>query len=67
MNETIAYMHERRSAPDYRHPHADLGYCQCGTVWNIDAMEQCGFQKGKCPDCGEDPIEIEKAEQRPSD
>lgn len=51
----------RRAAPDYTPPHADLGYCACGTVWNIEAMAAEKFVKGKCPDCGEPAVEIEKS------
>jgi hypothetical protein len=51
----------RRAAPDYKPPHADLGYCACGTVWNIEAMAAQNFVKGTCPDCGEQAIEKELA------
>ena len=42
-------------------PAADLGYCDCGTCWNIDAMLAEGFAPG-CPDCGEPARVIERAE-----
>lgn len=39
-------------------PAADLGYCKCGTVWNMPALG------AKCPDCRKKPIHIEEGEQR---
>lgn len=51
----------RKSTPGYRPPVADLGYCACGTVWNIAAMAEQGFQRGMCPECGEPAVEIERA------
>lgn len=37
-------------------PANDLGYCDCGTVWN---MVMLGKQ---CPDCGDDPAHVEIGE-----
>lgn len=51
----------RKMAPDYTRPVSDLGYCVCGTVWNIEAMAAQKFVRGTCPDCGEIAIGIEKA------
>lgn len=51
----------KKSSPDYGPPAADLGYCTCGTVWNIEAMAAEKFVRGTCPDCGEDAVEIEPA------
>jgi hypothetical protein len=42
-------------------PASDLGYCLCGTIWNIAALAASGYPRGKCPDCGADPVHIEKA------
>ena len=52
---------QRKAEPGYQPPHADLGYCTCGTVWNIEAMAAENFAKGTCPDCGEPAAEIEKS------
>ncbi len=48
--------------PDYRRPYADLGYCTCGTVWNVEAVTNQNYKRGMCPDCGEDAAVIEKGE-----
>lgn len=57
----IEDLRQRKAASDYQPPAADLGYCTCGTVWNIEAMAAEGFTKGKCPDCGAPAVEIEKS------
>jgi hypothetical protein len=59
--DAIEDMRARKAAPDYTPPAADLGYCTCGTVWNIEAMAQQKFVRGTCPDCGEHAVEIETA------
>lgn len=46
--------------PDYQQPHADLGYCTCGTVWNIEALADQNYKRGMCPECGKDAAVIEK-------
>lgn len=51
----------KRTAPDYRAPASDLGYCLCGTVWNIAAIASMNFPRGTCPDCGKDATAIESA------
>ena len=55
-----AELEKIQKLPDYRQPHADLGYCTCGTVWNIEAMAEQNYKRGMCPDCGENAVVIEK-------
>lgn len=42
-------------------PVADIGYCLCGTVWNIEALADLNYPCGCCPDCGEEAAAIERA------
>ena len=51
MSDAIEHMKRRRAEADYRPPHADLGYCRCGTVWNMGMMEQAKMPRDECPDC----------------
>ena len=53
------YLTIARLMPNYRSPASDLGYCLCGTVWNIEAMAKQNFVRGTCPDCGEKATAIE--------
>jgi hypothetical protein len=56
-----AHLDERRNSLGHRFPFADLGYCLCGTVFNIKAMADLNYKRGMCPDCGEEDIAIERA------
>jgi len=48
----------KRRARQGRKPAADLGYCKCGTAWNMPALG------AKCPDCRKKPIYIEEGKER---
>lgn len=63
----IAVRKHARQLADYQPPVADLAYCACGNVWNMDAMEAARFPRNECPDCGAAPVWIETAEQEPPD
>lgn len=55
------HLDERHHSRGYRYPADDLGYCLCGTVFNIEEMARLNFKRGMCPDCGEEDIAIEHA------
>lgn len=57
----IAERKAEMDAPGYVPPAADLGYCKCGTVWNMDAMQQARRPRSECPDCGAAPLWTERA------
>jgi len=61
--DLISHLEEKIASPGYRPPASDLGYCLCGTVWNLDAIEAMGFLYGTCPDCGEDAVAIERSDE----
>jgi len=54
------YLEAKRLMPCYRPPASDLGYCLCGTVWNIEEMAKLRFTHGACPDCGEMATAVER-------
>ena len=60
MSVLLDDLHARKREPNYRAPESDLGYCHCGTVWNLDAIAAMGFESNACPDCGSPPLEIER-------
>lgn len=55
------HLDDRRNDGDYIAPVADLGYCVCGCVFNIEEMARLNFKRGMCPDCGEENIAIDRA------
>ena len=56
LNPLLTSAGAKRRASAGIKPAADLGYCDCGTVWNM-------VELGKtCPDCGDDPAHIEYGE-----
>lgn len=63
--ELIERLRQIKAMPDYRHPASDLGYCTCGTVWNIEAFAERNYKRGMCPDCGEDAAAVERASPSP--
>lgn len=62
--DLLDYLFIKRHLDGYRAPAGDLGYCLCGTVWNIDAMAEQRLPRGTCPDCGEEAAAIEHARRR---
>lgn len=60
MNAAIAVAKERAARGE--RPASDLGYCDCGNVWNIEYFNrETSYVNDTCPDCGAAPVYVEKA------